>query len=73
MKTYTLWAQERDGELARVPFKRAIEPRGNAMEGALRTSAKATLCDLILTCGRAHVATFRNGQITALDGKEYKA
>lgn len=69
MKTYTLWAQERAGEFARVPVRRAKETRENAILAAHRVSARATLCDLILTCGRSHVATFRNGKMTAQDGR----
>jgi len=73
MKTYTLSAQNRGGEIARVPLRRAKETKDNAMLAAFNFSERATLCDVVLTCGRKHVVTYRNGRITALDGKEPKA
>lgn len=73
MKTYILSAQERGGEIARVPLRRAKETKVNAILAAVKFSERATLCDVVLTCGSKHVATYRNGRITALNGKDRKA
>lgn len=72
MKTYTLSAQERGGNLARVPIRREKGTKKNAMRGAWIVSTNAPLCDIVLTQGSKHVVTYRDGVITALNGKEYK-
>lgn len=73
MKTYTISAQERGGNLSRVPIKREKGTNENAMRGAWIVSTHAPLCDIVLTQGSMHVVTYRNGVITALNGKEHKA
>ena len=72
MKTYTISAQERGGEFARVPLRRVRETKDNAMQIAWTFSKKAYLCDAVLTLGSKHVLTYRNGVITHLNGKEHK-
>ena len=72
MKTYTISTQERGGECARIPLRRAKEKRYDAMQAAWLFSQRATLCDVVLTQGSKHVATYRNGKITHLNGEEHK-
>ena len=72
MNTYTISAQERGGNFSRIPLRRAKETKDNAMLAAWRFSQTTTLCDVVLTQGSKHVATYRNGVITALNGKEHK-
>lgn len=73
MRNYTIWAQERGGEFARVPLKRAKETKDNAMMAGHHFSLHATLCDVVITQGSKHVATYRDGKITQLNGKEHEA
>lgn len=71
MKTYTISAKERNGGHV-IPLRRAKETRDNAILAGHHFSLQATLCDVVLTQGSKHVATYRNGKITHLDGKEHK-
>lgn len=73
MKTYTLYAQKRNAFPDWVPLKRWRDTKDNAMETTWQFSKKADLCDAVLTLGSKHVVTYRNGVITALNGKEHKA
>ena len=73
MKIYTISAQERGGKFARVPLRRAKETKDNCMQAAWRFSQTTTLCDVALTQGSKHVAAYRDGVITHLNGKEHKA
>ncbi len=72
MKTYTISAQERGGECAQVPMRRGKATKDHAMQSAWLFSQTTTLCDVVLTQGSKHVATYRNGKMTHLDGKEHK-
>ena len=72
MKTYTISTQERGGECARVPLRRAKGAKKNCMFAAWQFSNTAPLCDVVLTQGSKHVATYRDGDITHSNGKEYK-
>jgi len=72
MKTYTISTQERGGECARVPLRRAKGTKDQAMRAAWNCSLWGSLCDISLTQGSKHVATYRNGKMTHLDGKECK-
>jgi len=70
--TYTISAQERSGELHRVPLKRAKTTKDDAMKAAWKFSLDTLVCDVVVTCGSKHVVTYRDGKITALNGKECK-
>jgi hypothetical protein len=70
--TYTISSQERTGEFHRVPLRRGEDSKDNAMEAARYFSTRATLCDVVVTQGAKHIATYRDGKITVLNGKEYK-
>jgi len=72
MKTYTISTQERGGECARVPLRRAKGTKDQAMRAAWEFSNTAPLCDVVLTQGSKHVITYRDGDITHSNGKEYK-
>ena len=72
MKTYTISVKERNGFHV-IPLMRAKETKDNAMEAAWQFSKIADLCDVVLTLGSKHVVTYRDGVITALNGKEHKA
>ena len=70
--TYTISAQARDGEFQRVALRRAKETKDNAMQAAWHLSTRATLCDVVVTRGSKHVATYREGNLTHYNGKEQK-
>lgn len=72
MKTCTISAKERNGCLV-IPLRREKCAKDDAMEAAWLFSKKADLCDAVLTQGSKHVATYRDGKITHLNGKEHKA
>ena len=72
MKTYTISAKERNGCHV-IPLRRAKEKRYDAMQAAWLLSQRAALCDVIVAQGSKHVATYRDGKITHLNGKEHKA
>lgn len=72
MKTYTISAKDRKGGHV-IPLRRAKETKDNAMQAAWRFSQTTTLCDVALTQGSKHVAAYRDGVITHLNGKEHKA
>lgn len=72
MKTYTISTQERGGECARVPLRRAKGAKKNCMFAAWQFSNTVPLCDVVLTQGSKHVITYRDGDITHLNGKEHK-
>ena len=71
MKTYTISAKERNGCYV-IPLRRAKETRDNAILAGHHFSRRATLCDVVLTQGSKHVITYRDGDITHSNGKEYK-
>lgn len=71
MKTYTISAKERNARNT-IPLRRAKDTKDNAMKAACEFSLRATLCDVFLTQGWKHVVTYRDGNITHLNGKEYK-
>lgn len=72
MKTYTISAQERKGSNV-IPLKRLKTTKDNATFSAWQFSNTAGLCDAVVTQGSKHVATYRDGKITHLNGKEHKA
>lgn len=69
---YTISSQERTGELHRIPLRRGKDTKENAMWAAWHLSTRASLCDVVLTQGSKHLATYRDGNITALNGKKHK-
>lgn len=71
--TYTISVQARDGELHRVPLKRAKATKDDAMFRAWESSQCLTLCDVVVTQGKKHVATYRDGNTTHYNGKEHKS
>lgn len=70
--TYTISAQATGGEFERVPLRRVKETKDNVMQAAWLFSQQATLCDVVVTCGLKHVATYRDGELTCYNGKEHK-
>lgn len=72
MKTYTIHVQSRDTS-DRVALRRKAQTKEDAMEAAERFSNVVPLCDVVVTIGSKHVVTYRDCQITHLNGKEYKA
>lgn len=72
MKTYTISAKKRNGCHV-IPLRRAKWTKDNAMFVAWQFSNTETLCDVVLTQGSKHVATYRDGKITHLNGKEHEA
>lgn len=72
MKTYTISAKERNGSHA-IPLRREKCAKDDAMRAAWNCSLWGSLCDISLTQGSKHVATYRDGNITHLNGKEHKA
>lgn len=71
--TYTISAQARGGEFERVPLRRAKATKDDAMKAAWFFSQQATLCDVVVTCGSKHVATYRDGNLIDYNGKEHKS
>ena len=71
MNTYTISVQHRDQHRAVVPMKRFKSTKDDAMMYAYAFSQKAALCDVVLTRGSKRVVTYRNGEITELNGKAY--
>jgi len=72
MKTYTISAKDRKGGHV-IPLRRAKADKEDARLSARMLSERATLCDVVLTQGSKHVATYRDGEITHLTGKEHEA
>lgn len=72
MKTYTISAKERNGGHV-IPLRRAKCAKDDAMRAAWNCSLWGSLCDISMTQGSKHVVTYRNGNITHLNGKEHKA
>ena len=72
MKTYTISAKERDGCQV-IPLRRWLGTKDQAMRAAWEFSNTAPLCDVVLTQGSKHVITYRDGDITHLNGKEFTA
>lgn len=70
--TYTISAQAMGGEFERVPLRRVKETKDNVMQAAWLFSQRATLCDVVVTRGSKHVATYRDGKLTNYNGKEHK-
>ena len=70
--TYTISAQAMGGEFERVPLRSVKETKDNVMQAAWLFSQQATLCDVIVTCGKKHVVTYRDGQLTHHNGKKHK-
>lgn len=70
--TYTISAQAMGGEFERVPLRRAKATKDDAMKAAWLFSQQATLCDVVVTRGSKHVATYRDGKLTNYNGKEHK-
>ena len=71
MKTYTISAKERNGGNV-TPLRREKCAKDDAMRAAWNCSLWGSLCDISLTQGSKHVATYRDGKITHLNGKECK-
>ena len=71
MKTYTISAKERNGCHV-IPLRREKCAKDDAMRAAWNCSLWGSLCDISLTQGSKHVATYRDGKITHLNGKECK-
>lgn len=70
--TYTISVQARDGEFQRVPLKRAKATKDEAMKAAWNFSQYGILCDVVVTRGSKHVATYRDQKLTHYNGKEQK-
>lgn len=68
--TYTISVQDDNGYS--IPLKRAESTKHEAALAAYTFSQQATLCDVVVTCGSKHVATYRNGVATVWNGKEQK-
>lgn len=71
MNTYTISVQHQVEHCAVVPMKRFKSTKDDAMMCAYAFSQKAALCDVVLTRGSKRVVTYRNGEITELNGKAY--
>ena len=69
--TYTISAKERNGFHV-TPLRRAKTTKDEALLAAYRFSQQATLCDVVVTCGSKHLATYRGGELTHYNGKEQK-
>ena len=70
--TYTISVQAREGEFQRVALKRRKTTKDEAMKAAWNFSHCVTLCDVVVTCGSKHVATYKEGVLTVWNGKEHK-
>ena len=70
--TYTISVQAMGGEFERVPLQRYKITKDDALNAAWLFSQRATLCDVVVTCGLKHVATYRDGELTHYNGKEHK-
>ena len=71
VNTYTISVQHRIEYRAVVPMKRFRSTKDAAMMHAYAFSQKAALCDVVITRGSKHIVTYRDGQITELNGKAY--
>ena len=71
MKTYTISAKERNARNT-IPLRRAKETRDNVLLAVHNFSRRATLCDVVITQGSKHVVTYRDGNVTHLNGEEHK-
>jgi len=71
VNTYTISVQHQIEHRAVVPMKRFRSTKDDAMMYAYAFSQKTALCDAVLTRGSKHVATYRDGEITELNGKAY--
>lgn len=69
--TYTISVQQRDGDLHHVPLKSADVHRHDAMRVAWRFSHDVELCDVVVTKGKKHVATYRSGKMIEYLGKAH--
>ena len=69
--TYTISVKERCGSNV-IPLTRGKVAIDVACKSAWLFSQQATLCDVVVTCGKKHVATYRDGNITHYNGKEQK-
>lgn len=56
-----------------MPLKRAKATKDDAMFRAWESSQCLTLCDVVVTQGKKHVATYRDGNTTHYNGKEHKS
>lgn len=68
--TYTISAQDESGH--RIPLRRAKSTKYDAMKAAWNFSASGVVCDVVVTRGSKHVATYRRGVATVWNGKECK-
>ena len=68
--TFTISAQDENGY--RIPLKRAKATRDDAMKAAWHFSASGVVCDVVVTQGKKHVATYRKGNAIMWNGKECK-
>jgi hypothetical protein len=68
--TFTISAQDENGH--RIPLKRAKVTMEDAMEAAWDFSESGLICDVVVTRGSKHVATYRDGNLTHYNGKEQK-
>lgn len=69
--TYTISAQDRKGSHA-VPLAQRNVARFAACKAAWLFSQQATLCDVVVTRGKKHIATYRQGYLTHYEGKDHK-
>lgn len=68
--TFTISAEDENGY--RIPLKRGKARKDDAMRAAWTLSQSGALCDVVVTCGSKHVATYRDGSLTHYSGKEHK-
>lgn len=69
--TYTISVKERNGSQV-IPLKKFEATEDEAMHATWAFSFAAALCDVVVTCGKKHVATYRCGHMTQYKGKEHK-
>lgn len=70
MTTYTISSQDESGH--RIPLRQVKATREEVLKATCNFSARAALCDVVVTRGSKHVATYRRGVATVWNGKECK-
>jgi hypothetical protein len=68
---HTISVLQRGGEYHRVAMMNRDVSQNDAMKAACRFSHDVELCDVVVSKGRKHVATYRNGEMIAYMGQEH--
>lgn len=68
---HTISVQQRDGDFHRVALKTKDVHKHDAMKAAWRFSYDVELCDVVVTKGKKHVATYRRGKMIEYLGKAH--